>query len=129
MKQLVKIARSVTVQNKVEVELDIPIESMFYKHIEYDRVESIFAIIPKIYKDNPIRSFRLIRVELYEQQFQDLNLGDFQSVDFAKYNSLRQIALDIFEKLPFDYEIITKEEWIEQRNEFLNIDEYLTIRE
>ena len=45
MKQLVKIARSVTVQNKVEVELDIPQEPMFYKRMEDWGIESIFAII------------------------------------------------------------------------------------
>jgi len=134
MKQLVKIARSVTVQNSVEVELDIPQESMFYKETDwnYGRVECIFAIIPKIYKlqafkDLPVQKFfRLIKVELYEQQFEDLSLGDFWTVDFAKYHSLKKIALDIFENKS-EFEPISKEEWIELRNEFLNIDRFLTI--
>jgi hypothetical protein len=132
MKQLVKIARSVTIQNKVEVELDIPQESMFYKRMEDWGIESIFAIIPKVYKlqafkDLPVQKFfRLIKVELYEQQFEDLSLGDFWTVDFAKYNPLRAIALDIFEDIS-EFEPISKEEWIEQRNEFLNIDKFLTI--
>lgn len=119
MKQLVKIARSVTVQNKVEVELDIPQESMFYKEIDYDRIESIFAIIP--YNQH----FKLIKVEYYCQQFENFSLNDLWTVDFAKYHPLRAIALDIFEKEPFEYKQISKEEWVELRNKFLNINEYL----
>lgn len=126
MKQLVKIARSVTIQNKIEVELDIPEEPVFYKEIEYNRIESIFAILPEIYKDNPIRNFRLIKVELYEQRFEDLSLRrDFNSTDFTKYYPLSEIALEIFEKKPFEYKQITKEEWIKLRSELLTIDRFL----